>query len=113
MLKMKKTIASTLIVTFLATMLPVKVLAVENSYNQYEEKEVVEEVKESKIVKEEEEKREKNIKHFLKEDSTYEAVVYPDAVHYKEDGKWKEIDNSLVESKDEEFRGTQKPEEKK
>ncbi|WP_163537248.1 DNRLRE domain-containing protein [Gracilibacillus sp. YIM 98692] len=52
----------------------------------------------TKIVGELVEKRGKNAKHFLKEDSTYEATIYPTAVHYKENGKWKDINNTLYET---------------
>jgi RHS repeat-associated protein len=55
----------------------------------------------SKIIGEIEEKREENTKYFLKEDNTMEAVVYPEPVHYQEDGEWKEIDNSLGDGNDE------------
>lgn len=56
---------------------------------------------ESTPVGEDIEKRGKFVKHFLKENNTYEAVVYPEAVHYLEDGKWKDIDNTLIDTKDE------------
>jgi RHS repeat-associated protein len=52
------------------------------------------------IMEEITEKRGKNVKHFLKSDNTYEAAIYPTTVHYKENGKWKDIDNSLVEVED-------------
>jgi len=45
-------------------------------------------------------KRDKNVKHYLKDDNTYEAVIYPTAVHYKENGKWKDVDNTLTEQMD-------------
>ncbi len=51
----------------------------------------------TRILKEVVEKRERNTKHFLKEDMSYEAVVYPTDVHYNEDGVWKEYDNTLVD----------------
>lgn len=57
---------------------------------------------EGKIIGELTEKREQNVKHFLKDNLTYEADIYPFAVHYFEDGKWKDIDNTLVDNKDEE-----------
>ena len=50
---------------------------------------------ESPIQEEMEGKREENIKHFLTADHTYLAAVYPSAVHYEEDGVWKDIDNTL------------------
>lgn len=52
---------------------------------------------EGKIVKEIVEKRDKNTKHFLKDDGTYEAVIYPNPVHYLDNGVWQDIDNSLSE----------------
>ena len=57
---------------------------------------------ESKIIGEITEQREENVKRFLKEDKTYEAAVYPNAVHYKEGNQWKDIDNSLTEKVDNE-----------
>lgn len=44
---------------------------------------------EANIIGELTDKREKNVKHFLKDDMTYEAAVYPSAVHYFDDGKWR------------------------
>ena len=42
--------------------------------------------------------REENVKHFRLGDGTYQAVVYGEAVHRKnENGEWVEIDNSLSE----------------
>ena len=46
-------------------------------------------------------KREKNIKEFMTANGTYLAAVYPSAVHYLDNGTWKDIDNSLVSAKDE------------
>ena len=41
--------------------------------------------------------REKNVKHFKLSDGTTKAVVYPQAVHYKDsNGKWIDIDNALT-----------------
>jgi len=59
-------------------------------------------ISEGKIVQELTDKRELNIKHFLKDDNTYEAAVYPLPVHYLDNGKWQDIDNTLVDTKDEE-----------
>lgn len=55
---------------------------------------------EPEIVEEITAKREKNIKYFLKEDMTQEADIYPAAVHYLSNGKWKDIDNTLLAEKD-------------
>lgn len=48
-----------------------------------------------KIVREVTELREESVKHFLCEDGSYIAATYSAPVHYKENGEWKEIDNSL------------------
>lgn len=55
---------------------------------------LVEEV-DAKIVREVTELREESVKHFLCEDGSYIAATYSTPVHYKENGEWKEIDNSL------------------
>jgi YD repeat-containing protein len=57
---------------------------------------------EGKILKEITDKRERNVKHFLKDDLTFEAAVYNKPVHYFSDGLWKDIDNSMIEGKDDE-----------
>lgn len=41
------------------------------------------------------EKRNQNEKHFRKIDGTYEVSLYDYAVHYLENGKWEDIDNTL------------------
>ncbi len=48
-----------------------------------------------KIIREVTELREESVKHFLCEDGSYIAATYAAPVHYKENGEWKEIDNSL------------------
>jgi len=50
------------------------------------------------IVDEDESRRTANEKHFRKLDGTYEVAIYDNEVHYYEDGKWKDIDNSLNEN---------------
>jgi len=59
------------------------------------------EISEKKIIGEIQEKREANIKHFYLQDGSYQAVVYPYNVHYKENGTWQGIDNTLKNSSDE------------
>lgn len=41
--------------------------------------------------------RTKTVKYFLNSDGSYTAAQYPYPVHYKKDGVWKEIDNTLTE----------------
>ena len=54
----------------------------------------------SKIVKEDTGLREEYAKHFICEDGTYIVATYPNPVHYKDNGKWKEINNNLILSAD-------------
>ncbi|MGY0374216.1 polymorphic toxin type 8 domain-containing protein [Clostridium sp. JNZ J1-5] len=101
----KRLISRVLVAFFIVTVIPTQAFAETlNGKQAYVEPEFKEtEVKTKNppnIVKEEEDKREENIKHFLLEDNTYEAVIYKDPVHYKENGKWQDIDNTLVEAKD-------------
>ncbi|MDO6355966.1 DNRLRE domain-containing protein [Caloramator sp. CAR-1] len=102
--QLKRRISFILIFTLILSFINIKVFAdIFNSSFAVEDAPKVKEIpkKEAKIIKEVEEKREKNIKHFLKDDFTYEAAIYPTAVHYLKDGKWKDIDNSLIQAKDE------------
>ncbi len=46
------------------------------------------------------EKRKLNEKHFLQEDGTIVAKVYSSNVHYLKDGKYEEIDNTLIKKED-------------
>ena len=49
------------------------------------------------VLEEDKELRDENIKHFKLSDGTTKAVVYSQAVHYKDtDGKWVDIDNALT-----------------
>lgn len=105
MRKIYRLIACFLLVTILTTLMPMQVLAqgINSKTNKIStedknKKENTSSIK--KILGEVEEKRESNVKHFLKENGTYEAVVYSQPVHYLEDGKWKDIDNTLIENGD-------------
>ncbi|MBE6067564.1 MAG: DNRLRE domain-containing protein, partial [Clostridium lundense] len=101
-------IARMLIVFMITVMLPVRVFAagedgiVTTAQEVSENINIESEELEAKIVGEVKEKREKNIKYFFKDNGTYEAAIYNTPVHYLENGVWKDIDNSLVEEKDEE-----------
>jgi len=88
-------------------MLPVNLIAKENNGNTNEKKEpplqevISEKETEATIVEEVIELRERNIKHFRKDDKSFEAVVYASPVHFMKDGKWEQIDNTLVDAVDE------------
>ena len=40
-----------------------------------------------------------NSKHFLQEDKTIKVQVYKENIHYLENNEYKEIDNSLIKTK--------------
>ncbi|WP_035381744.1 DNRLRE domain-containing protein, partial [Fervidicella metallireducens] len=105
MKKYNKILALFLLITFLFTLVDYKVFAKEDkkSTEVTNQSQQTNEIgnKESKIVGESIEKREKNVKHFIKDDGTYVACSYSTAVHYKENGRWKDIDNTLIDDKDE------------
>ena len=42
------------------------------------------------------EKRKPKEKHFLREDGTMKAIVYSEDIHYLKNGKYEEIDNTLL-----------------
>ena len=52
----------------------------------------------SPLVGELTELRESDIKHFRRADGISEMVVYPYDVHFESDGRWIDIDNTLVET---------------
>ena len=102
MYRLLKKLSIPLVVALFVTSIPTQALANQtsklqqpNSYTSKPEK------PQSKILGEAVEKRDKYTKHFIKDDLTYEAAVYPIAVHYTENGSWKDIDNSLTDSVDE------------
>ena len=49
--------------------------------------------------------RDKYTKHFRMSDGTMVAATYPEAVHFLQNGKWADVDNSLSESTDATGRG--------
>lgn len=48
------------------------------------------------IIEEDVSLREESIKHFKLSDGSYTAVIYDTPIHYMQDEKWAEIDNTLV-----------------
>ncbi len=71
---------------------------------------VAKETSQPEILGEIAEKRTANSKTFRMSDGTLLAAVYPETVHYEEDGEWKEIDNRLVEMPAEQPAGDEKAE---
>ncbi|WP_270563050.1 DNRLRE domain-containing protein [Clostridium beijerinckii] len=91
-----KTISLLLVGGLLSSFMPIKVFA--ENIPPSEKTGNKEQKREPKILKEIVEKREGNTKYFLMDDMSYEAVMYPEPVHYLENGQWKDIDNSQVDA---------------
>lgn len=105
MLKAKKIISLCLIVFLIVATLPAKVRADDISSNQKnsiktQQKHNDKKKKVGKITKEITEQRTKNSKKFQKDDGSFEVAEYPEQIHYLENGKWEDIDNSLADTKD-------------
>lgn len=105
MSRFKRLITLILAVLFLNISIPMEVLAETfNGGNKATQADPHAKEKESKkealILQEIKEKRTSNTKYFLKDDHSYEVAIYPNDIHYYEDGQWKDIDNSLEEAID-------------
>ena len=107
MKKYFKGISITLISAMLFSLLPIQALAAGTSEPSIDSIPINQTQKaEGKIIGEITDKRDINIKHFRKDDLTFEADVFPFAVHYKKDGKWEDINNTMVDGVDEENNDT-------
>jgi uncharacterized membrane protein len=105
MLKMKKVISIVLIVFLLTSVLPVTANAYQVSVNNKVSTQKVKKKKDKKkkvgkITKELTDERTKNSKKYQKDDGSYEIAEYKTPVHYLDNGKWEDIDNTLQDSKD-------------
>ena len=104
MKRLKKRIAIFLVAAMVSSSMPVKVFAERMPAAEMKDIQATEaatkkqQKKEPKILKEIVEKREEYSKTFLRNNMTYEAVIYSKPVHYLENGEWKDIDNSLMEA---------------
>ena len=110
----KRFLSSVLIFTVMAMSLPTTARADSGkSSNSGNNSSVSSQTKTSetipKVVGEIKEKREENIKQFLMDDNSYQAVIYNEPVHYYEDGQWKDIDNTLQDTVDEGLGETEEP----
>ena len=107
---LKKILSVFLVILLGIQVLPMNVFAEELSQLDAENEAVSadsffeQEESEPYVLYEDTEKRDENTKHFRLSDGTYKAVSYSDPVHYRknERSEWKEIDNTLIENRDEE-----------
>lgn len=84
-----------LTVVILFSAFPIISFAGEIKETDFDEIESTDSDREPVVVQELEDERTENTKHFLMSDQSIKAVVYSEPVHYEEDGKWYDIDNSL------------------
>lgn len=92
----KKTIALILSMCIVLSCVPFTTFAIDSK--TYSGENIIDNNREQEatIVTEITEKREADKKVYLLSDGTYMSAVYPQQVHYEENGKWKDIDNSFV-----------------
>ncbi|MDD2376320.1 MAG: RICIN domain-containing protein [Clostridia bacterium] len=97
-----KTISVIVIMSMVINLIPLSVYGKENTAisTKKEDKIVTNTETKGKVIDEIIDKRERNIKYFYLNNNTVEAAIYPNAVHYMQDGKWIDIDNSLSEIDD-------------
>ncbi len=91
-MKFKKAISLLLTLVLLFEMLPLQVFALDGADAPPT---AVSTVAEAVIEGELHERREENVKHFRLSDGSFLAVDYGTAVHYEDNGVWKDIDNRL------------------
>lgn len=99
---LRKILACMLSLAMMLSVVPLTVSAETSTNNEYsgnyDNETVVQTDSEAEILYEITEKRDANTKHFAMSDGTIKACVYPETVHYKKDGKYLDIDNTLVET---------------
>ena len=78
--------------------LPITAFAAENTIENNNDSYVNNLTQETSIASEIISERDANKKVFRLEDGSYLAAIYPEPVHYKNDGVWEEINNSFVSS---------------
>ena len=91
-----KTICLLLVAALLFNMLPVQTFAL-GSIESNQQATLVEDVP-LEILAEVEEKRTEYSKEYILSNGLHMAQLYASAVHYEENGQWKEIDNTLKTS---------------
>lgn len=97
--KLKSWISFALVVIMIFQLLP------SMSLDGYAENEVPDNKNQSEVVESEpyivaeiEELRDEAVKHYRMSDGSFSLVEYDAPMHYKDDGQWKEIDNTLISS---------------
>ena len=78
---------------------------IDESFNEIDPKEEISEEQEAVILNEDESLRDETSKTFIMSDKSIQKVLYTIPVHYEEDGKWKEIDNTLSEDNSDNING--------
>lgn len=93
-----KIVAFSLAILLIVQILPLSIVSTAINNNLIIEKSEIERLKNETpiFVSEVDTLRDEYTKHFRCEDGTFVAVVYNTPVHYQENGKWKDIDNTLV-----------------
>ena len=109
--RMKRFWSALLVFALMCQMVPLSVFAEEHTERiEAEEIEIEPEetgIESKEVILEEiTDKRTEHSKEFRTSQGNYMAVLYAEAVHYEEEGEWKEIDNTLTMEEDGVYRNT-------
>ena len=89
-----RVLSTIMVLVLMMQMVPLQILAAEETTSSLKTSSA--RTEDVQVVEEITEKRTEYTKQFRLSNGLHMAVVYPDAVHYEENGQWKEIDNTLT-----------------
>ncbi len=102
----RKLLALVLSVTIILSCIPITTFAIGSTTDNIDNTTVNNHAQEATIVTEVAEKRDADKKVYLLSDGSYMSAIYPQQVHYEENGKWEDIDNSFASGVDDDGEST-------
>lgn len=102
----RKLLALVLSVTIILSCIPITTFAIGSTTDNIDNTIVNNQTQEATIVTEVTEKRDADKKVYLLSDGSYMSAIYPQQVHYEENGKWEDIDNSFTSGVDDDGEST-------
>ena len=102
----RKLLALVLSVTIILSCIPITTFAIGSTTDNIDNTIVNNQTQEATIVTEVTEKRDADKKVYLLSDGSYMSAIYPQQVHYEENGKWEDIDNSFASGVDDDGEST-------
>ena len=102
----RKLLALVLSVTIILSCIPMTTFAIGSTTDNIDNIIVNNQTQEATIVTEVTEKRDADKKVYLLSDGSYMSAIYSQQVHYEENGKWEDIDNSFASGVDDDGEST-------